>query len=152
MTKDVLITISGAHEAAELEFQSDSADGRDNIEVISRASYYKKGDTHYVFYDEPVEGSTQIIKNKIQYKDGKLEIIKTGLTNSHLTFENEKINVSNYDTPYGQLIVGTHTRLLTVDETEEEILISVDYELDINGAKMADSEINIKIKAVKESE
>lgn len=145
MTKDVLLKISGMHE----EVDSDSNEAAE-LEVITRASYYMKKTKHYIFYDEPVEGSASVIKNKILYQEGgALEIVKSGATNSHLTFEDGKINVSDYSTPYGQLVVGTYTKHLVFDETDDVIKIEVAYELDINGAKMADSEIYITITSVK---
>lgn len=145
MTKDVLLKITGIHDEA----GSDSSEAGE-LEVITRASYYTKKNKHYLFYDEPVEGSASVIKNKIQYEEGgKLEIVKSGATNSHLTFEDGKLNVSDYSTPYGQLVVGTHTKRLIFDVAEDVLKIEVAYELDINGAKLADSEIYMTVTSVK---
>ena len=35
---------------------------------------------------------------------------KSGITNSHMVFETDKINVTPYQTPYGDLLLGTYER------------------------------------------
>ena len=42
------------------------------------------------------------------------------------------MNVTYYDTPYGQLHVGIHTRKLDVNVDDERIDIAVEYGLDVN--------------------
>ena len=47
MTKDVLVSVRGAH----------IADGEtNNLEVITAGSYYFKNGKHYIIYDEILEG------------------------------------------------------------------------------------------------
>ena len=40
-----------------------------------------------------------------------VEIMKSGLANTHMTFEKDKIHMTQYETPYGELLVGIHTRI-----------------------------------------
>ena len=48
MTKDVLVSVRGAH----------IADGEtNNLEVITAGSYYFKNGKHYIIYDEILEAS-----------------------------------------------------------------------------------------------
>ena len=58
MTKDVLIAIKG--------MQFEGATDPEEIEVIQRGQYYERNGSHYLLYDEPVEGSSDIIKNRIK--------------------------------------------------------------------------------------
>lgn len=146
MTKDVLISIIGLH--------YDTASGampeeeNEPIEVITPAIYYLKNERHYVLYDEVVEGISGGIRNKVKIIPGELlEITKTGLTNTKMTFEKGKIHMSEYATPYGELLVGVYTKKLTFQEEEQLIKTYVSYTLDINGEKVADCEITIKIRA-----
>ena len=53
--------------------------------------------------------------------------MKSGITNAHMVFEKNQMNVTYYDTPYGQLHVGIHTRKLDVDVDDERIDIAVEY-------------------------
>ena len=145
MTKEVLLTISGLH----LDTVSDTADEENEpIEVMTPATYYLKNGKHYVLYDEMVEGMLGSIKNTIKITgDSKLEMKKSGITNTNMVFEKEKINVTQYDTPYGEMMVGVYTKDMKVDVTEDNIDVSIAYALDVNSEKVADCNIVMNIRA-----
>ncbi|MEY8483358.1 DUF1934 domain-containing protein [Lachnospiraceae bacterium 48-21] len=145
MTKDVLLSISGLHYEV-----ADAAGDEENepIEVITPATYYYKNNKHYIIYDEVVEGMAGTIRNKVRIADGKLEIMKSGLSNTHMVFERDKMNITQYETPYGDLVVGTHTKDMQVDVTDEKIDVHVNYALDVNSEKIADCNIVMNIKAL----
>ena len=149
MTKDVLLSISGLHQdVTGIEAQGDEPRS-EPIEVISPASYYKKNGKHYVIYDELVEGIPGKIKNKVRITDNqKLEIIKSGITNTHMVFEKDKINMTQYETPYGEMMIGVFTKDIQMEEKEEKITVHINYALDVNGDPIADCNIDIKITAL----
>ena len=148
MTKDVLLSISGLH----YEVSGNADDYEDNeenepIEMITPAAYYLKNGKHYVLYDELVEGVPGVIKNKVRITgEEKLEIIKSGLTNTHMIFEKDKIHMTEYETPYGELMMGVHTKEMRVDVQESLIEVRVNYALDINSEPVADCNISLNIK------
>ena len=145
MTKEVLLTISGLHMDA---FSDEPDEENVPIEVITPATYYLKNGKHYILYDEVVEGMLGSIKNTIKITgDNKLEMKKSGIANTNMVFEKEKINVTQYDTPYGEMMVGVYTKDMTVDVTEDNIDVAVSYALDVNSEKVADCNIVINIKA-----
>lgn len=145
MTKDVLVSISGLHtDVLSVVKGDDIAD--EAIEVVTPASYYCKNGKHYVIYDEVTEGVQGTTKNKIKISGtDSLEIMKTGLSNAHMLFEKSRKNLTYYKTPYGQLLVGVNTKNMKINVTEENIDISVDYELDINHEPLADCSIKMEI-------
>ena len=161
MTKDVLLSISGLHQdVTGIEAQGDEP-GSEPIEVIVPASYYEKNGKHYVIYDELVEGIPGTIKNKVRILDDqkvdktellvhdrKVEIIKSGITNTHMVFEKDKINMTQYETPYGEMMIGVFTKDIQFEEQDEKITVHVNYALDINGDPVADCNIDIKITAL----
>ncbi len=131
--------------------QTEAEDDGEPIEVVTPADYYLKDGKHYVLYEEPVEGMSGSIKNKIRFtEDGKLEVMRSGLTRSHLIFEKDRINMSQYQTPYGEMMVGVYTTDMQVDVRDEDIDVSVAYALDINSEKVADCNIKMHIKAIQE--
>lgn len=143
MTKEVLLTISGLH------YDSlPDEDENEPIEVITPATYYLKNGKHYVIYDEMVEGMPGTIQNKIRIAGNNLlEIKKSGLANTKMVFEKDKINMTQYETPYGELMVGIFTKNMLIDVTERNIDVRVNYELDINSEKVADCDIKMNIRA-----
>ena len=143
MTKEVLLTISGLH----YDSLPDEAEN-EPIEVITPATYYLKNGKHYVIYDEMVEGMPGTIQNKIRIAGNNLlEIKKSGLANTKMVFERDKINMTQYETPYGELLIGIFTKNMQVDVTEKNIDVCVNYELDINSEKVANCDIKMNIRA-----
>lgn len=144
MTQEVLLTISGLQS---MEVMEDRNEENEPIEVITPAKYYLKNGKHYILYEEPVEGMSGVIKNKIKITgDSSLEVMKSGITNSHMIFEKDKMNVSFYNTPYGQMQVGVHTRSIEVAVSEERISVEVEYGLDVNDEALADCKISMNIQ------
>ena len=143
MTKDVIVSISGLH----MDMMSTAfKDQEDAIEVVTPANYYCRNGKHYILYDEVLEGMAGTIKNKIKITGtDSLEIMKTGVSNTHMVFERNKKNLTYYRTPYGQMLVGVNTRDMEIKVTDEKIDIFVDYELDVNHEPMADCRIKMNI-------
>ena len=122
MTKNVLVTISGLHyDDSVMMVQEENSNEANSIEVTTPATYYLKNGKHYIVYDEVVEGIPGTIKNRIKIDEGKLlDITKSGITNSHMVFETDKINVTPYQTPYGDLLLGTYTKGMDIRRIKNE--------------------------------
>lgn len=139
MTKDVLVSIKG------LQFESE---GDEPVEVISVGQYYKKGNKHYILYDEIVEdesGRDEVTKNMIKISENVLEMYKKGSGTTHMVFEENRKNLTYYNTAFGQLVVGVDTTRFQVIEEEEAIGVKIRYYLEINYSHVSDCEITIKI-------
>ena len=149
MTKDILLSISGLHyDMTGIPDEPGAEEENGPIEVITPASYYYKNGKHYIVYDEVLEGMPGTIKTKIRITDSQMvEIMKSGLANTHMTFEKDKIHMTQYETPYGELLVGIHTRNLRLEESEDRIDVNIIYELDVNGEKVADCNIDMQVKS-----
>ncbi len=121
------------------------------IILLSSTSYSSesKRSKSINFEDELVEGIPGTIKNKVRILDDqKVEIIKSGITNTHMVFEKDKINMTQYETPYGEMMIGVFTKDIQFEEQDEKITVHVNYALDINGDPVADCNIDIKITAL----
>ena len=144
MTKDVLLTISGLQFAAQEE---SAGEPMEPVEVITPGDYYKKNDKHYVMYDEIMEGFDGTTKNIIKIADNCLDITKKGVANVHMIFEKNKKNVTYYYTPFGSLLIGIDAKKVKVAETEENINVTVNYDLEVNYEFLANCNITMNIKA-----
>lgn len=142
MTKDVLVSISGIQS----ELSGSDSEESMPLEVVTPASYFLKNGKHYILFDELVEGVPGVTKNRIKISGNDcMEIIKTGITNAHMVFEKKKKNVTYYQTPYGQILVGLNTRNIDMKVTEENIDVRVDYEMDVNYEPLADCTVKVNI-------
>lgn len=144
MTKEVLLTLQG------LQFDQREEDS-DKIEMVTVGDYYKKNDRHYVVYEEVTEGFEQSTKNRLKLSDHMVELTRNGLVNVHMVFQENKKNMSNYNTPFGQILVGIDTKRINIDEKEDNIVVDVDYALDINYEFLSDCHIKIDIRSKENS-
>jgi len=140
MTKEVLLSLRG------LQFDTVSADG-DKIETITPAEYYKRNDSHYVVFEEVMEGFRESTKNIIKFKDNSLDLTKKGLVNVHMIFEENRKNMTSYNTPYGNILIGIDTRKIHITQESDRIVVDVDYALDVNYEYLTDCQIVLDIKS-----
>ena len=139
MTREVLVSVKGLHvmeEAAE-----------DEIEMISAGKYYYRNGKHYILYDEPVEGTKEVIQNLIKLQDGKMELQKKGPLRTQMVFERDRKNTSWYFTPYGNMMAGIEVTEMKVSESSDLIEVNVDYSLEMNYEHIADCSIAVKVMA-----
>lgn len=139
MTKQVLLTIAGLQVIDEEQAEP--------IEIVTAGDYFFRNGKHYILYEEPVEGSGKTIQNTVKISPNSLEVMKKGLMNVHMVFEQNKKNLSCYETPYGTMMVGIQTSDMDIRETENNIDIQVNYGLEINDEYLADYQIKMNIKS-----
>lgn len=138
MTKEVLVAIKG--------LQFGSSDEETNIETVNVAEYYEKGNSRYIIYDEVEEGSRENTKNIIKFKDNVLELTKKGFVNVHMVFQENQKNMTNYATPFGDILIGIDARRVSMTEGEKHIQMKVDYALEVNYEHLADCNITVDIR------
>lgn len=138
MTKEVLLTLSG------LQFDQREEDAG-QVEVVTVGDYYKRNGKHYVVYEEITEGFSQPTKNRLKFSEHMLELSRNGLVNVHMVFQENRKNLTNYNTPFGQILIGIDTKKIQVNEKEDDIVVEVDYSLDVNYEFLSDCHIKIAI-------
>ena len=138
MTQEVLLTLQG------LQFDQREEDA-DKIEIVTVGDYYKKNGKHYVIYEEVTEGFTQPTKNRLKFSGDMLELSRNGLVNMHMVFQENRKNLTNYNTPFGQILIGIDTKKIQIEEQKDNIVVDVDYSLDINYEFLSDCHIKISI-------
>lgn len=144
MTKEVLLTLRG------LQFDQ-REENADKIEIVTVGDYYKKSDKHYVIYEEITEGFDRPTKNRLKIDSHMVELTRNGLVNVHMIFQENKKNMSNYNTPFGQILVGIDTKRIVIEEREDAVLVDVEYALDINYEFLSDCHIRIEIRPKEEN-
>lgn len=138
MKEDILISVKGLHTL-------DKDGEQEEIEVISPGKYYFKNGKHYIFYEEQPQDGTEYIRNRISLCDGLLELQKKGAMSTKMVFERDKRSESWYNTPFGNLLAGITVTDMQVKEEEQQIDISIEYDLEVNYERLADCRIEIKV-------
>ena len=80
-----------------------------------------------------------------------MEVHKKGLINVQMIFEENKKNLSFYQTPFGMMNMGVAATRISVREEEDSMDVVVDYALDMNESYVADCTIAMTIRAKKDA-
>lgn len=142
MTKDVLVSIQGLQ-----SLEGDNENECDCIETIYPGEYYFRNGTHYILYEEPVEDMKECIKNMIKIKDKEFILTKKGPVNVQMVFGEGRKNMTDYATPFGNILIAFDTNKIEVIESEEKLTVHIDYALEANYQFVADCNISVEIKA-----
>lgn len=140
MTKDVVVTISGFHMSEEIE------DG-DAIELVHIGQYYERNGTHYILYEERMEGIPEPVKNMIKVRDSRMELRKTGPVTANMVFEENKSQSSTYAIPYGSFLMETSTSRVGLQAEGDTLTAPAAYQLRVNGVYCASCEIRVLVQS-----
>lgn len=147
MAEKVLFSIKGLHSL------SDIADGEpEEIEVMNVAEYYFKNQTHYIVYEEIMDGTSGTTRNLLKIKPDSVEISRKGEVNTRMYFETGKCDQTTYYTAEGQIHMGMDTHRVSVTEEENEIRVQIFYSMLVNYQPMAECELFLKINRTQQQE
>lgn len=138
MTKDVTVYLHSIQTGRNDEES-------EKIETVAAGSYYEKNGRHFLIYDETMEGFEKPVKNKLKFADDFLEIMKSGPLNVRMVFEKNKKNLTSYNTPYGNIVLGINTKKIHISQESDRIVVDVEYVLDMNYEYYADCKIVMDI-------
>ena len=138
MQENYLISILGRQ-------QVDGETGE--VQVTTLGSYVNKGKNRYITYkeyDSEVNGKPVTSVLKVEGND-KVTLMR-GAGSTRLVLENGKRHLCQYDTGYGNMMIGIFTSQLHSNLTDEGGKLEVRYTLDINSNLSSSNEILITIK------
>ncbi len=138
MKKDVVITVRGLQP---------QVDAEEAVEVMSAGTYMRKDSTHYLSYEEADENGN-ITKNRIKITPSSIEMTKQGGIATQMLFLLGEKQFACYETPFGELNLGMHTKHIAVREEEKKLFAELRYGLDINGEYVSDCELDITVKEI----
>jgi len=139
MKREVELVLSGLHASGQ-EQECDA------VETVQPAQYFKRNDSHYLLYEEQMEGLDAPCRSRIKFRDHLLELTRQGTSEVHMVFEENQRHMIHYNTPYGQLLLGIETGKVLVEEQEDQIHVTVEYTLDHEGEPLSESCLKIHIR------
>ena len=111
---------------------------RDHIELMTRGSLVKKGESFYITYKETqtigFEGCTTTIK--IAADGSRVALLRFGRANSQLLIERDRRNLCHYETGYGSMTLGVTADEIECGLTEKGGTAKFGYLLDANSAEL----------------
>lgn len=137
MTKDIILTISGLHET--------DGEKDDPVEIMTPGQYFLKNGKHYVVYDEVMEGIDGTVKSTIKFTEDKVELIRTGMASTRMTFQEDQENMVIYQTPMGPLSISLYTEKINASLLEEQMNLEIHYSLKTEGIVLTESTVHINV-------
>lgn len=139
MTKEVIISISG------LQFEMDEDEA---IEVISRGEYYFRNGKHFLIYEEVSEIDNTISRCVMKLSEKGAELTKKGSNNVHMVFEEDETNITYYNTPFGEIILGITTHGIHLKSNQNELSLKLNYSLDMNYQHVSECELKVEVQSL----
>ena len=113
-------------------------EARDQIELMTRGSLVKKGESFYISYKETqtigYEGCTTTIK--IAADGSRVALLRFGRINSQLLIERQRRNLCHYETEVGPLTLGVTGDGIDCQLTEKGGSASFSYLLDADDTRL----------------
>lgn len=125
MNKDIIIRNKAIIE---------SEDGREQILTESHGSYFEKGGSAYVLYDEETENG-DVNKCRLKLSDTELEMRKNGQVSTVMVFDRLKNTSSFFRTPYGSFNLEIKTKRLDIYKSPVELKVKLEYEMSVGDVK-----------------
>lgn len=140
MKENYLITIEGIMNVA---------DDADTVCLTTVGAFYKKDDKYYICYRESeatgFEGSTTTLK---VWENGVSMVRFGGGGTSNLIVEKGAVNLCNYQTPMGPIMLDINGVEIVNNLTEKGGDLSFEYSLNSNGMLISDNKVNVNVKEI----
>lgn len=143
MTKEVLIHIISRQSLRDA--QGHRLEAEEPVELITTGEYYYRNNTHYLLYEETIEGYREPTHNMLKLRPGMMEVRKKGVINVQMVFEPDKKTVAYYRTPYGTMELEIAAWGVSITETKREMKIVANYSLGVNQSPAADCKMEIRV-------
>lgn len=117
------------------------------IELITEGTLTPGGEGKYTLcYQESQLTGLEGTRTTIQVEPGCVTILREGEVNSQMVFEQGRVHLSMYNTPYGALAIGVNTRKMKVDLNRAGGDLEIDYALEVDHAVASENLFHINVK------
>lgn len=118
------------------------------VELTTFGSYVRRGDSRYIVYKEYTSEDKNQTRTSILRIDGsnKVTLMRGGEDSTRLILECGKRHLCQYDTEFGNMMIGVFTSHLQSELNDCGGSLEVSYTLDINSSLSSQNEILITIK------
>lgn len=115
------------------------------------AEYFCRGGSHYLFYEEHLEGYPELMRTRVKQKGQRLEVHRQGTVGYSMSFEAGKTYRTEYATPYGVVLLDIITKSVEVQSMGEHMEgwpdVRIKYSLENEGQTLGEYELVIDKKS-----
>lgn len=121
-------------------------DEKDVIELTTSGTLKKSADGWQLCYHETEATGMEGTVTTLDLSPGKLSLMRNGSHPSMLILEKNRRHHCNYQTPYGNIDLGTYTSQLDYDLSQRGGEVSFSYTLGFNGGVNSAHTIHITVQ------
>ena len=96
-----------------------------------------------------MEELNTVTKNTVKISPDKVEITKKGLIQAQMVYETGKMNVCNYTTPMGLILLGITTKDISFCVEENKLHLDIQYSLEMNGQPVSGNRLELTAESRK---
>ena len=138
MDKDVVISIKG--------MQKYEGALPDVVELVTAGRLSREGESYTLSYQESELTGLGGTLTTILVDGEQVTILRVGEFNSQMVFQEGRRHLSMYNTPYGAMAIGVHTRHLLAELSDRGGDIEVDYSIEVDHTLAGRNIFRISVK------
>lgn len=120
---------------------------KETFVTTAEGSFFEKNGEYYVMFEEAVEDSGEVIKNRLQISEKGVLLRKSGACRWEMFFAKGDKRDSDYHTPFGVIPMSVETFELERQEEKEYMNLLIGYQLSSAGEMISNCKMNIEIKS-----
>lgn len=124
MEKTVMISVKG--------IQKYEGAPPDVVELVTEGVLARYGTSYTISYQESELTGLEGTLTTIQVEGDEVTLMRVGEFNSQMVFQEGRRHLSLYNTPYGAMTIGVHTRHLLAEFTDQGGELEVDYSVEVD--------------------
>ncbi len=114
----------------------------EKIELMTEGRMVEKNGKYYLSYDETAitgfgEGTTTL-----KMDGGQVTMLRQGVAESRMTFEEKETHIGKYQTPFGLLVMGARTKELRCRPGKSGSLY-IEYTLDMDNIPISEHTLGV---------
>ena len=138
MEKTVMISVKG--------IQKYEGAPPDVVELVTQGVLARYGESYTLSYQESELTGLEGTLTTIHVDGDEVSLMRVGEFNSQMVFREGRRHLSLYNTPYGAMTIGVHTRHLTADLTDQGGELEVDYSVEVDHTVAGRNVFRISVK------
>lgn len=124
-----------------------TSDGEDEVvNLKTTGAFYKKNDNYYICYNESAATGFEDSKTILKIWSNGVSMVRHGPHYSNLIIEKGAVNMCNYDTPAGSIILDINGIDIVSELNEQGGNIKFSYSLNSGGMLISDNQVKINVK------
>ena len=142
MEKTVMISVKG--------MQKYEGAPPDVVELVTEGVLARYGKSYTLSYQESELTGLEGTLTTIQVDGDEVTLLRVGEFNSQMVFREGRRHLSLYNTPYGAMTIGVHTRHLLAEFTDQGGELEVDYSVEVDHTVAGRNIFRISVKELEE--